>query len=117
MFKYLRRKAEGEAQKPCFIMSDMGTPLTHAIEKAFLRISWARAIVPGRSQLMALHSHKRNDDALRGAAVVGFTKSFLLTRGLGTLNRSFIAETGQRLLFASAGKVMGDGVRVALWFL
>ena len=66
---------------------------------------------------MALQSHKRNEDALRGAAVVGFTKSFLLARGLAIFNRSLTAETGQRQLLASAGKEMGDGVRVALWFL
>ena len=59
------KKTEEEDQKPRFIISSMGIPLTQAMEKEFLRMSWARAMVSGRSQFIALQSQNLQDEAKR----------------------------------------------------
>ena len=95
----------------------MGIPLTQAMEKEFLRMSWALAMVSGRSQFIVLQSQNLQDEARKGAKVEGLTNNLMHPRGLGNERSALTADTGHKAESGRGGILITGGVRLAFWFL
>ena len=80
-------------------------------------MSWARAMVFGSSQFIALQSQYRHEDASMGAKVEGLTSNLSHPRGLGEARRVLTAATGHKAEFGRGGMWIMGGVRFAFWFL